>query len=64
MVKKQSSDKTERTSGLAIAGFIIAILAILGSWIPIVNNVSFFFAIISLVFGIIGLVARVWLLRP
>lgn len=57
MAKKQSSDKTERTSGLAIAGFIIAILAILGSWIPIVNNVSFFFAIISLVFGIIGLVA-------
>lgn len=57
MVKKQSSNKTERTSGLAIAGFIIAILAILGSWILIVNNVSFFFAIFSLIFGIIGLVA-------
>lgn len=49
-----SSDKTERTSGLAIAGFIIAILALLGSWVPIVNNVSFFFAIVSLIFGIIG----------
>lgn len=52
-----SNDKTERTSGLAIAGFIIAILALLGSWVPILNNVSFFFAVISLVLGIIGLVA-------
>ncbi len=51
------NDKTERKSGLAIAGFIIAILAILGSWVPILNNVSFFFAIISLIFGIIGFVA-------
>jgi hypothetical protein len=50
-----SSEKTERTSGLAIAGFIIAVLAILGSWVPIINNVSFFFAIVALVMGIIGL---------
>ena len=52
-----STDKTERKSGLAIAGFIIAILAIVGAWVPIFNNVSFFFAIVSLIFGIIGLVA-------
>lgn len=52
-----NKDKTERTSGLAIAGFIIAILAILGSWVPIINNVSFFFALVALIFGIIGLVA-------
>lgn len=52
-----SKDKTERKSGLAIAGFIIAILAILGSAIPIFNNVSFFFAIVALVFGVIGLIA-------
>lgn len=49
------ADKTERTSGLAISGFIIAILALLGAWVPIVNNVSFFFAVISLIFGIVGL---------
>lgn len=49
-----NNDRTERTSGLAIAGLIIAVLAILGSWVPILNNVSFFFAIISLIFGIIG----------
>ncbi len=52
-----NKDKTERTSGVAIAGFIIAILALLGSWMPIVNNVSFFFAIVALILGIIGLVA-------
>ncbi|NCD00289.1 MAG: DUF4190 domain-containing protein [Bacteroidia bacterium] len=52
-----NKEKTERTSGLAIAGLVIAILAILGSWVPILNNVSFFFAIVSLIFGVIGLVA-------
>ena len=52
-----NTDKTERKSGLAIAGFIISILAIVGSWVPIFNNVSFFFAIVALIFGIIGLVA-------
>jgi len=52
-----SADKTERKSGLAIAGFIIAVLAILGSAIPIFNNVSFFFAVVALIFGIVGLVA-------
>jgi hypothetical protein len=48
-------DKTERTSGLAIAGLIIAIFSLLMSWVPILNNVVFFFAIISLIFGVIGL---------
>ena len=52
-----SKEKTERKSGIAISGFIIAILAILGSAIPILNNVSFFFAIVSLVLGVIGLIA-------
>ena len=52
-----SQDKTERKSGLAIAGFIIAILAILGSAIPIFNNVSFFFAVVALVLGVIGLIS-------
>jgi hypothetical protein len=50
-------ENTKRTSGLAIAGLVIAILAILGSALPIINNVSFVFAIVSLVFGIVGLVS-------
>lgn len=52
-----SKEKTERKSGIAISGFIIAILAILGSAIPLFNNVSFFFAVVSLVLGVIGLIA-------
>lgn len=48
---------TERKSGLAIAGLIIAIFSLVMSWVPILNNVFLFFALISLVFGIIGLVA-------
>lgn len=48
---------TERKSGLAITGFIIAIMAILGSWVPILNNVSFFFGAIALIFGIVGFIA-------
>lgn len=50
-------EKTERKSGLAIAGLIIAIFSLVMSWVPIVNNVMFFFALIALVFGIIGLVS-------
>lgn len=51
-----SKDKSEHKSGIVIAGFVIAILAILGSALPIINNVSFFFAIVSLIFGIVGIV--------
>lgn len=52
-----SKDKSERKSGLAIAGLIIAIFSLVMSWVPILNNVIFIFAIVSLVFGIIGLIS-------
>lgn len=45
---------TERRSGMAIAGMIIAILALTIAWVPILNNVAFVFAIISLVLGVMG----------
>ena len=50
-------DKTERTSGVAITGFILAVFALIGSWMPIINNVSFVFAIIAFLLGVIGLIA-------
>lgn len=50
-------DKTERKSGLAVAGLIIAIFSLVMAWVPILNNVVFFLAIVSLIFGIIGLVS-------
>lgn len=43
-------------SGMAIAGFVLGLIAILTSFLPIINNLSFFLAILGLIFGIIGFV--------
>ncbi len=48
-----------KTSGLGIAALVLGILAIIGSWIPILNNVSAFIAFIGAVLGIIGIVTVV-----
>lgn len=45
-----------RTSGLGIAGIVIGIMAILGSWVPILNNVTFFVGLIGLVLSIVGVI--------
>lgn len=42
-------------SGIAIAGFIFGLIAILTSFIPIVNNFSMLLAVLGLIFGIVGL---------
>lgn len=47
--------KQQERKGLAITGLIIAILALIGSWVPIINNISFIFAVIALIFGLIAL---------
>lgn len=44
------------TSGLAIAGLVLGILAIVTSLIPIINNGSFILALIGLVLGVVGLI--------
>lgn len=44
------------TSGLAISGLVLGLASILTSFIPIVNNASFFLALIALVLSIVGLV--------
>lgn len=43
-------------SGMAIAGFVLGIIALLTSFLPIINNFSFFLAILGLIFGIVGMV--------
>ncbi len=43
-------------SGMAIAGFVLGLIAILTSFLPIINNLSFLLAILGLVFGTIGFV--------
>ena len=44
------------SSGLAIAGMVLGIVAILLSFLPIINNLSFFLAIVGLILSIVGLV--------
>lgn len=39
---------------LGILAIIFGALALLGSWMPIINNFSFILAILALIFGIIG----------
>ena len=51
---KAKGGKKEGKSGLGIAGFVIGIIAIVFSFIPIVNNIAFFIGIHAAVFGMIG----------
>ncbi len=44
------------TSGTAIASLVLGIIAILMSWVPIVNNFSFILALIGVVLGVIGVI--------
>lgn len=41
---------------LGILAIIFGALALLGSWMPIINNFSFILAILALIFGLIGFV--------
>lgn len=43
-------------SGLAIAGLVLGIVAVATSFLPIINNASFFIGLVGLILGIIGLV--------
>lgn len=44
------------TSGLAITALVLGIIAVVLSWVPVVNNFAAFLAVIGLVFGIIGII--------
>ena len=44
-------------SGLAISGLIVGILALITSLLPIINNISFFAALVGAVLAIVGLVS-------
>ena len=47
---------TKGSNGLAVAGFVLALLGALSSFIPLVNIFGDFLAVLGLIFGIIGLV--------
>ncbi len=43
-------------SGLAIASLVLGIVALVTSFLPVFNNISFFIALVGAVLGIVGLV--------
>lgn len=46
-----------KTSAMAIVGLVIGIIALVTSFIPIVNNISAIMALVGLVFAIVGIVS-------
>ena len=44
-------------SAMAIVGLVLGFFALISSWMPIVNNLSFIVALLGLVFSIIGIVS-------
>lgn len=54
-----SNGKAASTSAAGIVGLVLGAVALLMSFLPIINNISFFFALIGAVFAIVGVVATV-----
>lgn len=54
--QQQYTGPAKRSNGLAIAGFVLALLGALTSFIPLVNIFGGFLAFLGLIFGIIGLI--------
>ena len=48
----------KRKSGFATAGFVLGILGLCTSFIPIINNVSFILALIGAIFTIVSLIKK------
>ena len=45
------------TSAMAIAGLVLGLVALLTSWMPIFNNVSFFIGLAGAIFAVVGVIA-------
>ena len=50
--------KPEEQKVLGILATIFGAIALLGSWIPFINYLSFFIAIVAFILGIIGLIVN------
>lgn len=48
----------QESKALGIIAIVFGAIALLGSWIPIINNISFIFAILGLILGVIGLIVN------
>lgn len=52
----QETPQVKKTSGLGVTALVLGIVGIVGSWIPILNNVSAFIAALGAIFGIIAII--------
>lgn len=52
----QQTNSKQSRSGLAIAALVLGIVAMATSFLPIINNISFFIALVGLILAIIGIV--------
>ena len=53
----QQPVQAKGTSGMGIASLVLGILAILTSFLPIINNGSFFLALLGIILAIVGIIA-------
>ena len=44
------------SSGLAIASLVLGIIAIVTSFLPIINNLSFILALVGLILGVVAII--------
>lgn len=56
--------KPEEQKVLGILATIFGAIALLGSWIPFINYLSFFIAIVAFILGIIGLIVNLKKRKP
>ena len=54
--ERQYGGQVRASNGLGVAGFVLALLGALTSFIPIVNVLGNFLALLGLIFGVIGLI--------
>lgn len=48
-------EKKSEKKALGIIAIVLGVIALLGSWVPIFNNISFFFGLLALLLGLIGI---------
>ena len=53
-----SEQPQKKASGLTIAGLVLAILGMVGSFVPLLNILSLVLVVLALIFGIIGMVKK------
>ncbi len=57
-MENHSEELNNKKSGFAVAGLVLGILGLCTAFIPIINNVSFIFGLLAIIFAIVALVQK------